>query len=65
MAPPGWIGAAQASGRVLVVYGSGFGLDRLSPRRIDEVLQGGDALCALVRWSEDGHPSIDGERASR
>lgn len=46
----GWFEAAADAGRILVVYGSGFGLDRLSPARVDRVLQAGDAVCALVPY---------------
>lgn len=48
--PAGWIQAAEDTGRVLVVYGSGFGMDRMSPARINTVLQAGEALCALVPY---------------
>ncbi len=47
-APPGWVEAAHASRRLLVVYGSGFGQDRLDRERIDRVLQAGEALCGLI-----------------
>ncbi|HEX3692657.1 MAG TPA: hypothetical protein VHU13_04880 [Solirubrobacteraceae bacterium] len=49
--PPGWLQAAQASKRVLVIYGSGFGLESLDLARVDQVLQAGGAVAGLVRWS--------------
>ena len=48
--PDGWLAAAKRTKRVLVVYGTGFGLERLDPARIDSALQAGQAVGALVRW---------------
>jgi hypothetical protein len=47
-----WLDSASELGRVLVVYGSGFGFERFSLERIDRVLQAGDAVCALVPYEE-------------
>lgn len=49
--PPGWLEAARRSKRVLVVYGSGFGLATIDLARVDQVLQAGAAVAGLVRWS--------------
>lgn len=49
--PPGWLQAVRRSKRVLVVYGSGFGLERLDLARIDRVMQAGAAVAGLVKWS--------------
>lgn len=49
--PPGWLQAARQSKRVLVVYGSGFGLYRQDLARIDQVMEAGAAVAALVKWS--------------
>lgn len=51
--PAGWLDAASESGRVLAVYGTGFGLDRVRMSRVDQVLQAGDAVCGLVPWYDD------------
>jgi len=59
--PPGWLDAARDSTRVLAVYGSGFGLDRLLRSRLDQVLQAGDAVCGLIPWSS-GSPSASSHR---
>lgn len=49
--PPGWLDAVRRSKRVLVVYGSGFGLERMDLARIDRVMQTGAAVAGLVKWS--------------
>jgi hypothetical protein len=49
--PAGWLRAVRLSKRVLVVYGSGFGLERPSLARIDGVMQAGGAVAGLVKWS--------------
>jgi len=49
--PPGWLQAVRRSKRVLVVYGSGFGLERVDLARIDHVMQAGAAVAGLVKWS--------------
>lgn len=48
--PDGWLAAAKRTKRVLVVYGSGFGLERPDPERIDRALQVGSAVGGLVKW---------------
>jgi hypothetical protein len=49
--PLGWLDAVRRSKRVLVVYGSGFGLERMDLARIDRVMQNGAAVAGLVKWS--------------
>ncbi len=49
--PPGWLDAVRRSKRVLVVYGSRFGLERVDLARIDRVMQAGSAVAGLVKWS--------------
>lgn len=49
--PPGWLDAVRHSKRVLVIYGSGFGLERIDLARIDRVMQTGAAVAGLVKWS--------------
>jgi hypothetical protein len=49
--PPGWLQAVRRSKRVLLVYGSGFGLERLDLARIDRAMQAGAAVAGLVKWS--------------
>ena len=49
--PPGWLDAVRRSKRVLVIYGSGFGLERIDLARIDRVMQTGAAVAGLVKWS--------------
>jgi hypothetical protein len=49
--PAGWLQAVRRSKRVLVVYGSGFGLERVDFARIARVMQAGAAVAALVKWS--------------
>jgi len=46
--PDGWLTAASTAGRVLVVYGSGFGIERYDLDRVDGVLQAGEAICGLI-----------------
>jgi hypothetical protein len=49
--PAGWLDAARSSRRILAVHGSGFGLDRFQIPRLDEALQAGVAVCALIPWA--------------
>jgi hypothetical protein len=49
--PPGWLQAVRVSKRVLVVYGSGFGLEQVDLSRIDRAMQAGAAVAGLVKWS--------------
>jgi len=58
--PAGWLRAVRLSKRVLVVYGSGFGLERPSLARIDGVMQAGGAVAGLVKWS--GAPPVSRRR---
>lgn len=49
--PPEWLQAVRVSKRVLIVYGSGFGLEQVDLSRIDRVMQAGAAVAGLVKWS--------------